>query len=62
MQVIDEAVRLGCSGEREDIKTNLSKVKDLPTVLGDMSIDKNRDAVQEALVQVIKDGKFTILK
>ena len=62
MQVIDEAVRLGCSGEREAIKTNLSKVKDLPTVLGDMSIDENRDAVQEALVQVIKDGKFTILK
>lgn len=62
MQVIDEAVRLGCSGEREDIKTNLSKVKDLPTVLGDMSIDENRDAVQEALVQVIENGKFAILK
>ncbi|GAA3761708.1 ABC transporter substrate-binding protein [Microbacterium kribbense] len=62
MQVIDDAVRIGCSGEREAIKTNLSKVKDLPTVLGDMSIDSNRDAVQTALVQVIKDGKFTILK
>ena len=62
MQVIDDAVRRGCSGEREDIKTNLSKVKDLPTVLGDFSIDENRDAVQIALVQVVKDGKFAILQ
>lgn len=62
MQAIDDAVRRGCSGAREDIKANLSKVKDLPTVLGKLSIDKNRDAVQEALVQVVKDGKFEILK
>ncbi len=62
LQAIDDAVRQGCSAKREDIKTNLSKVKDLPTVLGKLSIDQNRDAVQQALVQVIKDGKFTILK
>ncbi|MDN5585970.1 MAG: ABC transporter substrate-binding protein [Brevibacterium sp.] len=62
LQVIDAAVREGCSGEREDIKTNLNKVKDLPTVLGDFSIDENRDAKHEALVQVVKDGKFDILK
>jgi hypothetical protein len=30
-------------------------------VLGKFGIDKNRDAVQEALVQIIKDGKFAIL-
>lgn len=62
LQVIDDAVRAGCSGEREDIKANLNKVKDLPTVLGDFSIDKNRDAQHEALVQVVKDGKFDLLK
>ena len=62
MQIIDNAVRAGCSGEREAIKTNFAKVKNLPTVLGDFSFDENRDAQQEALVQVIKDGKFTILK
>lgn len=62
IQAIDAAVREGCSGKRDDIKANLSKVKELPTVLGDLSIDENRDAVQEALVQVVEDGKFTILK
>lgn len=62
MQIIDNAVRIGCSGERDAINTNFAKVKDLQTVLGNFSFDENRDAVQDALVQVIKDGKFTILK
>ena len=62
MQVIDSAVRAGCSGERDDIKENLSGISDLPTVLGEISIDENRDAVHEALVQVVENGKFTILK
>lgn len=62
MQIIDNAVRIGCSGERDAINANFAKVKDLQTVLGTFSFDKNRDAVQPALVQVVKDGKFTILK
>lgn len=62
MQVIDHAVRAGCSGEREDIKTNLGDIDNVRTVLGDVSLDENRDAVHEALVQVVEDGKFTILK
>lgn len=62
MQVIDHAVRAACSGERESIKTELGNITDVPTVLGDVSLDKNRDAVHSALVQVVKDGKFTILK
>lgn len=62
MQAVNDAVRKDCNGSREAIKKNLSNVKDLPTVLGDLSIDSNRDAVQQALVQVIKNGKFTILK
>ncbi len=62
MQVIDEAVRAGCSGERDDIQTNLGKIENVPTVLGEVSIDENRDAEHEALVQVVEDGKFTILK
>ena len=35
MQLIDEAVRAGCSADREAIKENLVEVKDVPTVLGD---------------------------
>jgi branched-chain amino acid transport system substrate-binding protein len=62
MQIIDFAVREGCSGEREDIKENLGNVTDVPTVLGEVSLNENRDAVHEALVQVVEDGKFAILK
>ncbi|HEY6799890.1 MAG TPA: ABC transporter substrate-binding protein [Agromyces sp.] len=61
MQIIDEAVRANCSGEREDIKAGLGEITDVPTVLGDVSIDENRDAVHEALVQVVEGGQFAIL-
>ncbi|MDJ0349680.1 ABC transporter substrate-binding protein [Cryobacterium sp. PH29-G1] len=61
MQIIDDAVRSECSGEREDIKTGLGNVKDVPTVLGDVSLNENRDAVHDALVQIVQDGQFTIL-
>ncbi|GAA4369432.1 ABC transporter substrate-binding protein [Agromyces bauzanensis] len=61
MQIIDEAVRANCSGEREDIKAGLGEITDLPTVLGDVTINENRDAEHEALVQVVEDGKFALL-
>ena len=62
MQIIDHAVRAGCSADREDIKTNLGEITDVATVLGDVSLNENRDAVHDALVQVVTDGKFAILK
>jgi len=62
MQIIDHAVRAECSGEREDIKAGLGKITDVPTVLGKVSLNENRDAVHDALVQIVKDGQFTILK
>ncbi|TFD02769.1 MULTISPECIES: ABC transporter substrate-binding protein [unclassified Cryobacterium] len=62
MQIIDHAVRSGCSAEREDIKTGLGDITDVPTVLGDVSLNENRDAVHDALVQIVQDGKFAILK
>ncbi len=61
MQIVDEAVRANCSGEREDIKAGLGGITGLPTVLGDVSINENRDAEHEALVQVVEGGKFAIL-
>ena len=61
MQIIDHAVCVGCSGGRDDIKVNLGEITDVPTVLGDVSLNENRDAVHDALVQVVKDGKFAIL-
>ena len=62
MQIIDEAVRANCSGEREDIKAGLGEITDVPTVLGEVSINENRDAEHEALVQVVEGGKFAILE
>lgn len=62
MQIIDHAVRSGCSAEREGIKKGLGEIKNVPTVLGDVSLNENRDAVHDALVQIVQDGKFTILK
>lgn len=61
MQIIDHAVRTNCSGERDDIKDGLGGITDVPTVLGDVSLDENRDAVHEALVQVVENGQFAIL-
>ncbi|TDW28739.1 ABC transporter substrate-binding protein [Cryobacterium psychrophilum] len=62
MQIIDHAVRSECSAEREDIKSALGDITDVPTVLGDVSLNENRDAVHDALVQIVQDGQFTILK
>lgn len=61
LEAIDDAIRTDCDATREGIKKNLSNVDELPTVLGDLSIDENRDAVQEALVQVVRDGQFDLL-
>lgn len=62
MQIIDHAVRSTCSGEREGIKAGLGDITDVATVLGDVSLDANRDAVHAALVQVVDGGKFVILE
>lgn len=61
MTIIDAAVRAGCSGERDAIRDGLKGIKDLDTVLGTFSINADRDAEHEAVVQVIKDGAFTVL-
>lgn len=61
LQIIDAAVRANCSGERDDIKAGLTGISDVPTVLGDVSLDENRDAVHEALVQIVENGAFVIL-
>lgn len=62
LSLIDNAVRAGCSGEREDIRTNLGKLKDVPTVLGNFTMTPSRDADHPAVVQIVTDGKFAVLK
>lgn len=62
LMLIDQAVRAGCSGERDAIKAGLGGLKNVPTVLGELSINADRDAEHEAVVQVVKGGKFTVLE
>ncbi|MGV8911982.1 MAG: ABC transporter substrate-binding protein [Rhodoglobus sp.] len=62
MQIIDEAVRSGCSGERDGIQAGLGTITDVPTVLGNVTLNANRDAEHDALVQIVEDGQFVILK
>ncbi|WP_131106532.1 ABC transporter substrate-binding protein [Ornithinimicrobium sufpigmenti] len=61
MHIIDEAVRVNCSGERDDIKDGLGQINELDTVLGTITINSDRDAEHEAVVQVIEDGQFAVL-
>ncbi|HET7534582.1 MAG TPA: ABC transporter substrate-binding protein [Nocardioidaceae bacterium] len=62
LMLIDQAVRANCSGERDDIKDGLGSIQNVPTVLGELSINEDRDAEHEAVVQVVQDGKFTVLE
>ncbi|WP_277455340.1 ABC transporter substrate-binding protein [Janibacter sp. DB-40] len=62
MMLIDSAVRSGCSAERDAIKEGLGSISEVESVLGTISINEDRDAEHEAVVQVVKDGEFTVLK
>ena len=58
--LVDEAVRAGCSGDREAIKESLGTLKDVPTPLGSFSFEE-REPQHPAVVQVVKNGAFTVL-
>ena len=62
MNLIDTAVRAGCSAEREDIKEQLGQLEGVPTVLGEFSITDTRDADHPAVVQVVQNGEFAVLE
>lgn len=62
LHLIDQAVRANCSGERDDIKAGLDGLENVATPLGELTINDARDAEHEAVVQVVKDGKFTVLE
>lgn len=61
MTIIDHAVREECDGSREAIKAGLGNITDLPTVLGSISINEDRDAEHAAVVQVVENGEFAVL-
>ena len=62
LKLVDSAVRAGCSGERADIKKHLAELKDVPTALGKFTMTATRDADTPAVVQVVENGKFAVLK
>jgi len=62
LKLVDEAVRSGCSADREAVKEGLGQLENVPTVLGEFSLDENRDAVHPAVVQIVEGGKFTVLE
>ena len=60
---VAEAIKeAGMKGGRDDIKAGLAKVRDLPTPLGTFSFLPNRDGNHQAAIQVVKGGKFEIVK
>lgn len=61
LKLIDQAVRTACSGNRDDIKSGLGELKDVPTPLGALTINEDRDSEHSAVVQVVRDGAFTVL-
>lgn len=60
--LIDQAVREGCSAERDDLKKSLAGLNDVATPLGEFSFTDSRDAEHPAVVQIVKDGSFAVLK
>lgn len=62
LKLIDQAVRSGCSAERDDVKAALGELENVPTALGELSINDDRDAEHPAVVQVVEDGTFTVLE
>ena len=62
LMLVDQAVRASCAADRESLKAALGELEGVPTVLGEFSIDENRDAVHPAVVQVVRDGTFAVLE
>ncbi|GLZ81043.1 branched-chain amino acid ABC transporter substrate-binding protein [Actinorhabdospora filicis] len=60
-QLIDVAVRADCDGNREAIKDNLGQILELDTILGSLSIDEDGEVYQKPVVQMVKDGRLTLL-
>jgi branched-chain amino acid transport system substrate-binding protein len=62
LMLVDQAVRANCAADRESLKQALGELENVPTVLGEFSIDENRDAVHPAVVQVVRNGTFAVLE
>ncbi len=59
--LLDQAIRADCDANREAIKDNLGQILEYDSILGPISLDENGEVTQEPVVQIIRDGAFTIL-
>jgi branched-chain amino acid transport system substrate-binding protein len=59
--VILDAIKRAGSQDPVKIRDEIAKTKDFPGAAGVITIDENNNAVKDAVLKVVKDGKFTYL-
>jgi len=59
--VILDAIRRANSADPVKIRDEIAKTKNFPGAAGVITIDENNNAVKDAVLKVVKDGKFTYL-
>jgi branched-chain amino acid transport system substrate-binding protein len=59
--LLDQAIRADCDANREAIKDNLGQILEYDSILGPISLDENGEVHQEPVVQIVRDGAFTLL-
>ncbi|HLZ71904.1 MAG TPA: ABC transporter substrate-binding protein [Dehalococcoidia bacterium] len=60
--IMAQAMKIAGSTERQAIRDALPKVKDFDTVLGKFNFTEKRDALHDAVIQVVQGGKFVPLQ
>jgi branched-chain amino acid transport system substrate-binding protein len=59
--VILDAIKRAESTDPVKIRDEIAKTKNFPGAAGMITIDENNNAVKDAVLKVVKDGKFTYL-
>lgn len=61
LKIYDAAIRSECSAERSVLRDSLANIDAVSTPLGDVTFNEQRDAEHPAVVQIVKNGQFTVL-
>ncbi|MFT8351673.1 ABC transporter substrate-binding protein [Clostridium saccharoperbutylacetonicum] len=59
--VILDAIKRADSADPVKIRDEIAKTKNFPGAAGVITIDENNNAVKDAVLKIVKDGKFTYL-
>lgn len=60
--ILFDAIERAKTTAEPALRNSIAKTKDFPGVTGNITIDKNRNAIKPAVVLEIKDGQFTMVK